>query len=330
MKPGWWAALAALAALLVAAAAGWRLRQPYQGFEGEVYVDLPRGTGTLAMGQRLAAAGVVRSRWDFAAARLLGGNHILQAGEYRFERAATAAEVVGRLASGDVFFYSLTVPEGWNMFDIAQAAGGFGVFSAEEFLRAARDPSAIRDLDREAPSLEGYLFPETYRIERRTTAGDLCRQMTARFREAWKRAGAGNGEVHRIVTMASLVEREGRLAEERPLIAAVFFNRLRAGMPLDCDPTTIYAALLDGRWRGAIHRSDLASGNPYNTYRRPGLPPGPIANPGLESIRAALHPAASEALYFVARPDGSGSHQFSTRLGDHQTAVERYRRGAGK
>jgi UPF0755 protein len=308
--------------------AAWRLRQPYQGFEEPVFVDLPRGTGAFAMGQRLAAAGVVRSPWDFVAARLWARGRVLQAGEYRFDRAATAGQIVQRLSRGDVFYYALTVPEGWNMFDIAQAAGQFGVFSTDEFLRAARDPSAIRDLDPEAPSLEGYLFPETYRLTRHASPRDLCRQMTARFREAWNKTGGGN--VHRTVTMASLVEREGKLAEERPLIAAVFFNRLRSGMTLDCDSTTIYAALLDQRWRGAIHRSDLASGNPYNTYRRAGLPPGPIANPGLESIRAALHPARSEALYFVARPDGSGGHQFSLRLAEHRAAVERYRRGMRK
>jgi UPF0755 protein len=150
--------------------------------------------------------------------------------------------------------------------------------------------------------------------------------MTARFREVWNQGGSGS--VHQTVIMASLVEREGKLPEERPLIAAVFFNRLRIGMKLDCDSTTIYAAMLEDRWRGAIHRSDLASDSPYNTYRHAGLPPGPIANPGLESIRAALHPAASQALFFVARPDGSGGHQFSLRLADHRAAVERYRRGA--
>ncbi|MGP8243897.1 MAG: endolytic transglycosylase MltG [Bryobacteraceae bacterium] len=314
-----------LVVLLLIGGATWRLRQPYRGFEEAVFVDLPRGTTTFGMGRRLAAAGVVRSPWDFVAARLWAHARVLQAGEYRFDSAATAAEIVRRLARGDVFYYALTVPEGWNMFDIAQAAGQFGVFTAGAFLRAARDPSLIRDLDPEAPSLEGYLFPETYRLTRHTTPRELCRQMTARFREAWNKAGAGN--VHQTVTMASLVEREGKLPAERPLIAAVFFNRLRMGMTLDCDSTTIYAAMLDDRWLGAIHRSDLASDNPYNTYRHAGLPPGPIANPGLESIRAVLHPAASQALYFVARPDGSGGHQFSIRLADHQAAVKRYRRG---
>jgi UPF0755 protein len=315
----------ALAVIVLTGAAAWRLARPYQGFEDEVFVDLPRGTTSFAMGQRLAAAGVVRSPWDFVAARMWTRGRVLQAGEYRFDHPATPGEIVGRLAQGDTFFYSLTVPEGWNMFDIAQAAGQFGVFSAAQFLQAARDPAPIRDLDPQAPSLEGYLFPETYRLTRHATPRDLCRQMTTRFREAWKKAGAGN--VHETVTMASLVEREGKLPAERPVIAAVFFNRLRTGMTLDCDSTTIYAALLDDRWRGVIHRSDLASGNAYNTYRHAGLPPGPIANPGLESIRAALNPATSQSLYFVALPDGSGGHQFSVRLQDHQAAVERYRRG---
>jgi len=315
-----------LVVLVALGGAVWRLRQPYQGFPEPVFVELPRGTTTFAIGQRLAAAGVVRSPWDFVAARLWAHARVLQAGEYAFDHPATAAEIVQRLARGDIFYYSLTVPEGWDMFDIAPAAGQFGIFTAGQFLAAARDPSLIRDLDPEAPSLEGYLFPETYRLTRHMTPRELCRQMTVRFREAWNKAGSGR--VHQTVTMASLVEREGKLPEERPLIAAVFFNRLRMGMKLDCDSTTMYAAMLDDRWLGAIHRSDLASDSPYNTYRHAGLPPGPIANPGLESIRAALHPAASQALFFVARPDGSGSHQFSIRLADHQAAVQRYRRGA--
>jgi len=314
----------ALGVLLLAVGATWRLGRPYRGFDEAVFVDLPHGTSTFAIGQRLAAAGVVRSPWDFLAARLWTPARVLQAGEYRFDRPATVSEVVQRLACGDIFYYSLTVPEGWNMYDIAESAGQFGVFSADQFLQAARDPSPIRDLDPEAPSLEGYLFPETYRLTRHATPRELCREMTDRFREGWRKAGAAN--VHQTVILASMVEREGKLPEERPLIAAVFFNRLRMGMPLDSDPTTIYAAMLDGRWRGAIHRSDLDSGSLYNTYRHAGLPPGPIANPGLESIRAVLHPAASPVLYFVALPDGSGGHQFSVSLADHQIAVERYRR----
>jgi UPF0755 protein len=150
--------------------------------------------------------------------------------------------------------------------------------------------------------------------------------MTGKFREVWRGLGGG-GDVHATVILASMVEREAKLPEERPLIAAVFANRLHIGMKLDCDPTTVYAALLEGRYRGTIYRSDLDSANPYNTYRHAGLPPGPIANPGLDSLRAAMHPADSNALYFVARPDGSGGHTFSSDLASHNAATERYRRG---
>jgi peptidoglycan lytic transglycosylase G len=154
----------------------------------------------------------------------------------------------------------------------------------------------------------------------------LCRIMTAKFREVWSGLKTG-ADIHRTVTLASLVEKEGKLAPERPQIAAVFDNRLRIGMKLDCDPTTIYAALLNHRYRGTIYRSDLESDDPYNTYRHAGLPPGPIANPGLASIQAALHPADSDAIYFVLRPDGSAAHQFSNNIAAHEAATAKYRRG---
>ena len=175
------------------------------------------------------------------------------------------------------------------MFDIAAAVEQLGLFPAARFLAAARDPALIRDLDPQAPTLEGYLFPNTYRLSRHTTPDRLCRLMTGKFREAWRSLHTTAG-VHHTVTLASMVEKEGKLPEERPRIAAVFENRLRIGMKLDCDPTTIYAALLQQHYRGAIHRTDLDSDHAYNTYRHPGLPPGPIANPGLASIRAVLSP----------------------------------------
>ncbi len=187
----------------------------------------------------------------------------------------------------------------------------------------------IRDLDPRAPSLEGYLFPNTYRLSRHTTPERLCRMMTAKFREAWKSLHT-TADVHDTVTLASMVEKEGKLAEERPRIAAVFANRLRLGMKLDCDPTTIYAAMLEKRYSGVIHRSDLDRDHPYNTYRHAGLPPGPIANPGLPSIRAALAPADVDSLYFVARADGSGGHEFSSTIAAHKNAVDRYHRALGK
>ena len=316
-------------ALLGAAAAGYcsyRLSQPYLGFQGQRFLEFPLGTGTWRMADRLAQAGVVRSRWDFLLARALQRGRKLQAGEYRFAAPASALEVAGRIARGDVFYYSLVAPEGWNMFDIATAVEGLGLFPADDFLAAARNPAMIRDLDPKAPTLEGYLFPSTYRLSRHTTPERLCRMMTDAFRDAWRGLNSKAG-VHDAVTLASLVEKEGKLPSERPVIAAVFLNRLRIGMKLDCDPTTIYAAQLGGRYRGTIYRSDLESDHPYNTYRNAGLPPGPIANPGLDSIRAALGPAASDALYFVLRPDESGGHNFAATIAAHETNIVKYRRG---
>jgi UPF0755 protein len=310
--------------------AAFRLLAPYQAFKGETFVEFPRGTSTEGIADRLAAAGVVRSRWDFLLARVVQQGRVLQAGEYRFNRAASPLEVFGRIARGDIFYYTLVVPEGQNMFDIAQSAGALGLFSADAFLGAARNPAMIRDLDPQASTLEGYLFPNTYKLSRHATPESACRMMTAKFREVWRSLAAdppADTSPHDAVTLASMIEREAKLPEERPLIAAVFANRLHIGMKLDCDPTTVYAALLENRYRGSIYRSDLDSGNPYNTYRRAGLPPGPIANPGLDSLRAALAPAPSDALYFVAKPDGSGAHEFSHTLEAHNAATERYRRG---
>jgi len=313
-------------ALVIAGYAIFRVNQPYQGFSGTIFVDFPRGTSTSAVARQLAQAGVVSSRWEFLLARFVERNRKPQAGEYRFDRPASPIEVFDRLARGDIFYYELVVPEGKNMFDIADMVAALGLFRANQFLDAARNPAMIRDLDPRAPTLEGYLFPSTYRLNRHTTPEQLCHMMTAKFREVW-RSLPHRADAHQTVTLASLVEKEGKLSQERPVIAAVFENRLRTGMKLDCDPTTIYAALLDGRYRGTIHRSDLDSDNAYNTYRHSGLPPGPIANPGVASMNAVLVPAESEALYFVLRPDGSGGHEFSQTIAAHQAATARYRRG---
>ena len=319
--------------LLLAVLAGgfltFRLSRPYQGFQGQTFVDIPRGASTATMAVMLAKAGVVRSRWDFLLARLVKRGRVLQAGEYRFERPASPTEVLGRIARGDIFYYELVVPEGKNMFDIAAGVEDLGLFKASRFLAAARNPALIRDLDPLAPSLEGYLFPDTYKLSRHTTPEGLCRLMTAKFREAWASL-MRNEDIHRTVTLASLVEKESKLAAERPKIAAVFENRLHIGMKLDCDSTTIYAALLDGRYSGVIHRSDLDSTHPYNTYRHAGLPPGPIANPSLASIRAVDAPDHTDALYFVLRPGDSGAHEFSANIAAHEAAAARFRRARKK
>ncbi len=319
--------------LLLAAVAGgfvvYRLSRPYQGFEGERFVDVPRGTSARGVAALLSDAGVVRSRVDFLLARYLERGRKIQAGEYRFDRPATPLEVFDRMARGDIFYYELVVPEGWNMFDIGAALERLGLFPAEKFVSAARDPRLIRDLDPKAPTLEGYLFPDSYRLGRHATPDQVCRLMTDKFRDEWRKLNP-HADPHDVITLASLVEKESKLPGERPQVAAVFENRLRIGMKLDCDPTTIYAAMLDDRYRGTIYKSDLESDNPYNTYKHAGLPPGPIANPGLVAIRAALHPADSGALYFVLRPDGSGAHQFSSNMADHEAAIAKYRRALRK
>jgi UPF0755 protein len=321
-----------LFAALVLAFAGagymyWELSRPYAAFGEEVFVDFPKGTSTRGMARILADTGVIPHSWEFLVARALRPRRVLQAGEYRFSEPASVLDVYDRIARGDIFYYVLTIPEGENMFDIASAAEKLKLFSASDFLRAARDTSSIRDLDPAAPSLEGYLFPSSYRLVRHTTPQRLCQMMTARFREVWKQVGALS-DVHRMVTLASLVEREAQVSGDRPLIASVFQNRLKIGMKLDCDPTTIYAALLEGRYRGAIHKSDLASDNPYNTYRHVGLPPGPIANPGRDSLLAAVQPPDTQYLYFVLRPDGSGAHNFSKTIAEHLVATAQYRRAS--
>lgn len=317
---------AALAAVALAAAA-WTLSRPHSGFAGEALVDLERGTSTRGIAARLHQAGVVASPWHILAIRALRPAAKLQAGEYRFAGASTPWAVFDRLARGDIYYHQVTVPEGANMFEIAAAVDRTGIVTAADFLKAARDPAAIRDLAPRATSLEGYLFPSTYLFPRRTTAAQLARMMTDQFRKQWKSAG-GHGDPHETVTLASLVEKETSVDAERKLVAGVYQNRLQKGMKLECDPTTIYAALLENRYDGVIHRSDLDNPHPYNTYRHPGLPPGPIANPGRASLLAARQPAQTGFIFFVAKPGGSGEHTFSADYAGHQRAVVAYRRAA--
>ena len=319
----------AVCAILAAGALYYFLARPYAGFQGEVFVDIPKGASTAAMARLLTDAGVIESPWPFLLARALKPSTKLQAGEFRFASPASTLDVYARIARGDVFYLELKIPEGLNMFDIAAIVRGLGLTTEREFLDAARDASLMRDLDPAAPTLEGYLFPDTYRVTHHTGARELCRILTQRFRAEWKRLDT-TADVHQMVTLASLIEKEAAAPEDRPLIASVFQNRLKMGMKLDCDPTTVYAALIEGRYRGVIHQSDLASRNPYNTYQHAGLPPGPIANPGVASLRAALKPASTDYLYFVARPDGSGRHQFSKDIAAHRQAATRYRRGVAR
>jgi len=315
--------------LLVVAVIGgawlmYRLNQPYKGFSEPVFVEFEHGTSTRSIATMLKQKGVIEDRWLFLAARALRRKN-LQAGEYRFDKASTPLEVFSRIARGDIYYMELLIPEGYNMFDVSDAVAKLGTMKAETFLAAAKNPALIRDLDPKAPSLEGYLFPSKYRVYRRTTAQQICRMMTNEFRAQWKALGS-HANVHNTVTLAAMVEREARRPEERPLVSSVFHNRLNIGMKLDCDPTTVYAALLENRYRGTIYKSDLANTSEWNTYQHLGLPPGPIANPGLSTIKAALAPAETHYLYFVAKADGSGGHNFSESLHQHVAAVAGYQR----
>ncbi len=320
-----------VAVLLLGGVAGviaWAVFTPYQGFTNEVFLELDRGTSSRELASELQRLGVIRSQYLFLLRRALHPKEALQAGEYHFDKPLSPSDVFEKIRKGEIYYQEITVPEGSNLFDIAELTKTLRWLKPEEFLKAANNPALIRDLDAQAPTLEGYLFPSTYRVTRKTTGEDLCRMMVEQFRREWRVVGGigqPSADVHRIVTLASLVEKETAAPSERPLIAAVFVNRLRLNMPLQCDPTVVYAALRNNRYRGTIYRSDLASDDPYNTYAHPGLPPGPIANPGVASLAAAVNPTKADYLYFVAKPGSMGQHTFSATLSAHETAVKAYR-----
>ncbi len=304
------------------------LRQNTLALPEEKIVEIPRGASTMKIGEILEQAGLLRSPLQTTLYRVLNPRARFQAGEYAFRKETSAAAVLAKIARGEVYFRELTIPEGSNIFDIARIVGEEKLMAPAEFLQVAKNPSLIRDLAPQALTLEGYLFPSTYRLPKKVTAEALCTRMTKQFREGAKELKLDTARLHELVTLASLVEKESAVPEERPKIAGLFTNRLRLGIKLECDPTTIYAALLQDRYRGTIYRSDLDSKHPYNTYQHAGLPPGPIANPGFEALRAAAHPEATDAIFFVAEPNGTGRHVFSKSLADHNAAVSRYRRGA--
>jgi len=330
------ALLFTLLVVIVGAAAGvaavtiWqRIHTPHKGYQAaEQFIDIPVGTGTAAIGRRLVDAGVVRDASTFRAALWWSGrSRALQAGEYRFDQPLAAVEVVDRLARGDVYARRITFPEGLTMQEMARLYETREFGTAAAFLEAARDESLVRDLDPMAPDLEGYLFPDTYALPRGTPARRLVELMVDRFRatyteELQRQAREQGLTTRQVVTLASLVEKETGRPDERPLVAAVYRNRLRVGMGLQADPTVVYALQQAGRYDGNIRRQDLAIDSPYNTYRYAGLPPGPIAAPGKASLAAALMPASVSYLYFVSRNDGS--HVFATTLAEHNRNVRQF------
>jgi len=314
-----------LLALIAAGVAAYVVYTPF-GPSSETFVDIMPGSGTRGIAAQLEHSGVIRSRYGFELLRpLLGGR--LKAGEYRFDHAVPMTEVYARIERGDVYTRALTIPEGYNIFDIAQAVEADGLGSRDAFLAAERQHTELiaawtpPNSPRPA-SLEGYLFPDTYYFSRHATPLQMLSAMVRRFRQVSEQLGMSEN-VPRTVIMASLVEKEVSQNDERPLVAGVFANRLAKGMPLATDPSVIYAAILDGRWRGTIYASDLQSPSPYNTYKHTGLPPGPICNPGMAALRAAIAPAETDFLYFVS--DAAGHSRFSTNLKDHSTQVQAYR-----
>jgi UPF0755 protein len=320
--------------LLLVGFAFWMVKSPY-GPQGETFVDIAPHTGSQAIGEMLEQKGVIRSRYGFELLRALAGvrgSRSLKAGEYRFDHPVPMTEVYDQIARGEVYTVSLTIPEGYNIFDIAQAVESAGLGSRDEFLAAERKHTELiadwtANSEHQPESLEGYLFPDTYHFAHHTRPEQMLAAMVKRFRVETAVLGL-TGDVPRVVTMASLVEKEVSQDNERPLVAGVFMNRLAKGMTLATDPTVIYAALLENRWRGTIYASDLRSESPYNTYVHTGLPPGPICNPGVAALRAAIAPAKTDYLYFVS--DAAGHSRFAATLKEHNTNVTEYRKAQGR
>ncbi|MBZ5528083.1 MAG: endolytic transglycosylase MltG [Acidobacteriia bacterium] len=333
-------------ALAGAAAALWlwvTIAVPYRNFPSEgVFIVVPHGASCRTVGRLLQQEGVVRSGLVF---RLYCRRHpkrSLQAGEYFFEQAASGRDVFWTIANGKIFEKQFTVREGTTIFEIARELEAARMVSAADFLKAAEDPASIHELAPEAQTLEGFLFPATYRFPRNPGAEAVTGAMTGKFKEEWtriqsdwaaKRANSGaeaaakdppKQKLLAVVTLASLVERETPQAEERPVVAGVYENRLKKRMLLQCDPTVIYALERVDSYQGTLTLDDLRIDSPYNTYRYRGLPPGPIGNPGEAALRAALEPATSSYLYFVANT--KGGHFFSNTLAEHNWNVRRYHR----
>jgi UPF0755 protein len=348
-----------IAALAGAAWLAWALLIPVEP-AGQIFVMLHPGYSTRHIAAALKSAGVIRSEDAFIFWHYIRQRRSLKAGEYLFEKPANAIDVQKRLMRGDVYFHTVVVPEGFTMFDIARAIEAAGLGPAQDFLKVAKSDTAIvADFAPGAKSLEGYLFPDTYEFSRMQTMQEMASAMVKQFRQNARQIGllptpgggmteppssesansphiavevaisprdpnAAPSNLERTVTMASIVEKETAVAEERPLVASVYYNRLQKNIALDADPSIIYAELLAGTYSGALHHDDMHFDSRYNTYRYPGLPPGPIANPGKSALEAAMHPAQSDYYYFVA--DAAGHHRFARTIEEHNNNVAAYRR----
>ncbi len=330
---------------------------------GQTFVMLRTGFSTHRIASELKGAGVIRSERAFILWQYFHHKRSLKAGEYLFDKPSNIIQIQKRLRRGDVYFHTVVIPEGFTMFDIARAIEAAGLGPAQDFLKVAQsDTALIADIAPGARSLEGYLFPDTYEFSRMMSMQEMAEAMVCQFHvvaqqiglltgQAGETVASGSGrsghvcvvvriqsrdakddpsitptdpsDVQRAVIMASIVEKETAVAEERPVVASVYYNRLAKNIALDADPSVIYAELLAGTYQGALHHADMQFTSPYNTYRHAGLPPGPIGNPGRSALEAAMHPAQSDFYYFVA--DAQGHHRFARSIEEHNKNVVAYR-----
>jgi UPF0755 protein len=311
-----------LAVLAIGGWLAWALYMPVTP-DGQKFVMLRPGYSTRRIASELKSAGVIRNTLAFVLWHRIHRKQSLKAGEYLFDKAANPLQIHDRLVRGDIYVHTVVIPEGFTMFDIAQAIEDAGLGSRQDFLRVARsEVGLISDLSPDAKSLEGYLFPNTYEFTRTQSMKDMAGTMVKQFRLVALQIGL-TLDVQKTVNMASIVEKETAVPEERPLVASVYYNRLGRNIALQADPSVIYAELLKGSYGGALHHADMRFESGYNTYTHTGLPPGPIGNPGRSSLEAAMHPAKSDFYYFVS--DGNGHHRFSRSLEEHNQNVARLR-----
>lgn len=325
----------------LAAVAVWAyrdLRRPIAHNKANQYIEIPKGSSTAFVVKKLATEGIIKHEWPLKLyLKSTGSGSTIRAGEYNFPSPISPLAVLSRLQRGERRLTRLTVIEGWTRWDIAKALVGVSELRLENDAKALvlmSDTSLIRDLDPAAQNLEGYLFPDTYEFSPETSADKVVEMMVKQFRNVWKpewtdRARALGYTPRQIVTIASIIETEAKLADERPIVASVIYNRLKRNIPLAVDSTIIYASKLEGKWRydGKVYRSDIERRSPYNTRLYPGLPPGPVASPGASSLSAALNPAPTDYLYYVRNPDrDDGAHNFYANGGDFEEGVRALRR----
>lgn len=321
------------AALLLLLFISWFSLEFYRPMKTEpntVIFEVEKGQTAKDIALNLKQKGIIKKTWPILLGyRIFLPPQSLKAGEYAITIPDSPKNILHILCEGSVYLHSITIPEGLIIQEIADLLDTAGFAAKQDFLESAADVSLISSLDGDATTLEGYLFPETFRFAKGTTAKEIVAAMVYQFkqvftREWMERAAELGMSIRDVVTIASLIEKETSLREEKKLVSAVYHNRLRIGMKLDCDPTIIYALKLEGRFKDRLRTKDLEYDTPFNTYLYPGLPPGPIANPGKDSLEAALYPASEKFLYFVSKNDGS--HHFSETFREHQNAVNQYQR----